>query len=142
MEASNKLEINVLFVLRAYTFGEVWKDIYTNILKNDYRSKKQKSIDNLLNKLWFIHKLDCYKPFRRTLTFTDMERFSFHICPSKKQVAKHHRITACIQNIWREEPGRLQSMESQRVGHDWATLLTHSQNIYKILISFSMSLCK
>lgn len=44
----------MLFVLRAYTFGEMWKDIYTNILKNDYRSKKQKSIENLLNKLWFI----------------------------------------------------------------------------------------
>ena len=27
---------------------------------------------------------------------------------------------------WREEPGRLQSMGSQRVGHDWATLLSLS----------------
>ena len=27
---------------------------------------------------------------------------------------------------WREEPGRLQSMRSQRVRHDWATSLTHS----------------
>ena len=25
---------------------------------------------------------------------------------------------------WREEPGRLQSTGSQRVGHDWATSLT------------------
>ena len=28
---------------------------------------------------------------------------------------------------WTEEPGRLQSMGSQRVGHDWATSLTHFQ---------------
>ena len=27
---------------------------------------------------------------------------------------------------WTEEPGRLQSMGSQRVGHDWATLLSFS----------------
>ena len=26
---------------------------------------------------------------------------------------------------WTEEPGRLQSIGSQRVGHDWATSLTH-----------------
>ena len=30
-----------------------------------------------------------------------------------------------------EEPGRLQSMGSQRVGHDWATSLTHIWNLEK-----------
>ena len=39
-------------------------------------------------------------------------------------MATHSSIPA-----WRipgmEEPGRLQSMGSQRVGHDWATLLTY-----------------
>ena len=28
---------------------------------------------------------------------------------------------------WTEEPGKLQSMGSQRVGHDWATSLSLSQ---------------
>ena len=28
---------------------------------------------------------------------------------------------SCLENPWTEESGRLQSMESQRVGHDWAT---------------------
>ena len=31
---------------------------------------------------------------------------------------------ACLENPWTEEPGRLQSMGSQRVGHDWATSLS------------------
>ena len=31
---------------------------------------------------------------------------------------------SCLEIPWMEEPGRLQSMGSQRVGHDWATLLS------------------
>ena len=40
---------------------------------------------------------------------------------------------------WREEPGRLQSMGSQRVRHDWATSLTHSLtgNVCYVLSHFS-----
>ena len=30
----------------------------------------------------------------------------------------------CLENPWTEEPGRLQSVGSQRVGHDWATSLS------------------
>ena len=33
---------------------------------------------------------------------------------------------SCLENPWREEPGRLQSTGSQRVGHDWATSLSLS----------------
>ena len=40
-------------------------------------------------------------------------------------MATHSRILAW-RIPWIEEPGGLQFMESQRVGHDWATLLTHS----------------
>ena len=38
--------------------------------------------------------------------------------PLEKVMATHSSILA-----WREEPSRLQSMGSQRVGHDWATSL-------------------
>ena len=42
--------------------------------------------------------------------------------PLEKEMATHSSILAWkIQ--WMEEPGRLQSMGSQRVGHDWATSL-------------------
>ena len=39
----------------------------------------------------------------------------------EKEMASHSSITWKIP--WTEEPGRLQSMGSQRVGHDWATSL-------------------
>ena len=40
----------------------------------------------------------------------------------KKEMATHSSILAW-KISWMEEPGRLQSMGSQRVGHDWATSL-------------------
>ena len=68
--------------------------------------------------------------------------------PLEKEISAHSSILA-----WRipqtEEPGGLQSMESQRVGHDWATN-THTQLvvvnfrrpatmllIFKALVSFA-----
>ena len=45
--------------------------------------------------------------------------------PLKKEMATHTSIAWKTQ--WTEEPGQLQSMESQRVGHDWATEHTHTQ---------------
>ena len=45
--------------------------------------------------------------------------------PLEKEMATHSSILAW-RIPWREEPGRLQSMGSPRVGHDWATSLTHS----------------
>ena len=46
----------------------------------------------------------------------------------QKEVATHSSVLAW-KNPWMEEPGRLQSMRSQRVGHDRATSLTHSLNV-------------
>ena len=40
--------------------------------------------------------------------------------PLGKEMATHSSILAC-KISWTEEPGRLQSMGSQRVGHDWAS---------------------
>ena len=45
--------------------------------------------------------------------------------PLEKEMAIHSR-TIAWKIPWTEEPGRLQSMGSQRVGHDWVTSLTHS----------------
>ena len=43
----------------------------------------------------------------------------------EKEMATHSSILA--QKIpWMEEPGRLQSMGSQRVGHDWAFTFSHN----------------
>ena len=43
--------------------------------------------------------------------------------PLEKEMATHSS-TLTWRIPWREEPGRLQSMGSQRVGHDWATSLS------------------
>ena len=42
--------------------------------------------------------------------------------PLEKEMATHSS-TLAWRIPWREEPGRLQSIGSQRVGHDWATSL-------------------
>ena len=44
--------------------------------------------------------------------------------PLEKEMATHSSILAW-KIPWTENPGRLQSMGSQRVGHDWATSLTY-----------------
>ena len=43
--------------------------------------------------------------------------------PLEKEMAPHSS-TLAWRIPWREEPGRLQSMGSQRVGHDWVTSLS------------------
>ena len=45
--------------------------------------------------------------------------------PLEKEMATHFSILAW-KIPWTKEPGRLQSMGSQRVGHDWVTSLTYS----------------
>ena len=45
--------------------------------------------------------------------------------PLEKEMVTHSSILAW-RIPWTEKPGRLQSKGSQRVGHDWATSLTHS----------------
>ena len=42
---------------------------------------------------------------------------------TEKAMATHSSTLAC-KIPWAEEPGRLQSMGSRRVGHDWATSLS------------------
>ena len=52
--------------------------------------------------------------------------FSFSIIPSKEseKAMAPHSSTLAWQIPWTEEPSRLQSMGSLRVGYDWATSLS------------------
>ena len=54
--------------------------------------------------------------------------------PLEKEMATHSSILAW-RIPWTEEPGGLQSTGSQRVGHDWATSLTHSLTRNKVTVS-------
>ena len=49
--------------------------------------------------------------------------FTFHFHALEKEMATHSS-TLAWKIPWTEEPGRLQSMGSQRVGHDWVTSLS------------------
>ena len=53
--------------------------------------------------------------------------------PLEKEMATHSSILAW-RIPWTEEPGGLQPMGSQRVGHDWATSLSHTYFIFYICI--------
>ena len=52
--------------------------------------------------------------------------------PLEKEMATHSRILAW-RIPWTEEPGGLQSMRSQRVGHDWVTDTTGWQTRTAVL---------
>ena len=51
--------------------------------------------------------------------------------PLEKEMAIHFR-TIAWKIPWTEEPGRLQSMGSQRVRHNWATSLSLSELLWRV----------
>ena len=57
-------------------------------------------------------------------TFTFILHIAVYICQSPEKAMEPHSSTLAWKIPWMEEPGRLQSMESGRVGHDWATSLS------------------
>ena len=59
--------------------------------------------------------------------------------PLEKEMATHSS-TLAWKIPWTEKPGRLQSMASQRVGHDWATSPSLSFSIQKFCPRLSLTL--
>ena len=51
--------------------------------------------------------------------------------PLEKEMATHSNILAW-KTPWMEEPGRLQSMGLQTVGHDWATSLSTREAVFDL----------
>ena len=74
--------------------------------------------------------VDCYSNNRKLREMCEIWTFKiysvghFQICNTvlflEEEMATHSSILAW-RIPWAEEPGRLQSLGSQRVGHDWAT---------------------
>ena len=54
-----------------------------------------------------------------------------------EKMTTHSRILAW-RIPWAEDPGRLQSMGSQRVGHNWATNTQHKETLLPLIILNSM----
>ena len=55
---------------------------------------------------------------------TKREQIYVYVWLSLEKAMAPHSSTLAWKIPWMEEPGRLQSMGSQRVGHDWATSLS------------------
>ena len=55
--------------------------------------------------------------------------FTFHFHALEKEMATHSSVLAW-KIPWPEEPGRLQSMGSRGVGHDWATSLSRFSSMH------------
>ena len=55
--------------------------------------------------------------------------------PLEEGTASHSSVLPW-RILWTEKPGRLQSMGSQRVGHDWVTLASRLGGVWDIVILF------
>ena len=62
----------------------------------------------------------CYEMIPRQCV---LEMISLHLCTTHREGNGTPLQYSCLENPWTEKPGRLQSMGSLRVGHDWATSL-------------------
>ena len=65
--------------------------------------------------------------WKKWLSFGSSQHLSRKWCSLSNLVEKAmapHSSTLAWKILWAEEPGRLQSMGSLRVGHDWATSLS------------------
>ena len=53
-----------------------------------------------------------------------MYKYFTYIRRFREKAMAPHSSTLAWKTLWTEEPGRLQSMRSHRVGHDWVTSLS------------------
>ena len=72
-----------------------------------------------------VFKLWCWNKFLRAPWIARRSNYSILKEITEKAMAPHSS-TVARKIPWMEEPGRLQSMGSQRVRHDWATSLSLS----------------
>ena len=65
------------------------------------------------------------------IVFKRWELIARFYTPKIKKLVATHSSTLAWKIPWTEEPGRLQSVGSQRVRHDWATSLSHIKDMRK-----------
>ena len=99
-------------------------------------SKQQTFISiTFCHRIWMLH----------TLTNTDYLFLPPRSCCSEKAMAPHFS-TLAWKIPWTEEPGRLQSMGSHRVRHDWsdlaavATISSHLEDWNNLKLTFAHAL--
>ena len=68
--------------------------------------------------------LSLYQELFRVICFYTNTRFHVVVISNSEKVMAPHSSTLVWKIPWAEEPGRLQSMGSLRVGHNWVTSLS------------------
>ena len=108
-----------LFIAAPFTIARPWKE------------SRCSSTDEWIKKLWYIYTMEYYSAMKRNAFESVLMRW-MNLEPmiqsevSQKEKDKYHILTHMAPHSstlawkipWTEEPGRLQSMGSLRVGHD------------------------
>ena len=90
--------------------------------------RKKSSMCFLIDK-WHLPQVYYFNQSKRIPTvYSRVSRAWNYITPLEKEMAIHPS-TLAWKIPWTEEPDRLQSMGSQRVGHNWATSLSLSLSL-------------
>ena len=107
--------------MKLWNIQNMFKENYRKPLKNSWLGDL-----NIINMKhlpeWFI-KLIC--------SLHKISVFFFRCCHNFVKVMAPHSNSLVWKIPWTEEPGRLQSMGSQRVGHHWVTSLSFSLSCSK-----------
>ena len=111
-------------------------------------SKHLPKCTNLVQDIFYLAHRVYYKQFAPTFTRISLVAQTVKLLPAvwetrvrslgwedplEKEMATHSSNLAW-KIPWTEEPGGLQSMESQRVGHDWETSLSPTFTILRFYI--------
>ena len=127
-----KIKLNIWFlVLKQLFFSLVyWK---TEHIGNEHTWQKNSDVRPLHQGqgLWlyiFVAQTVKHLP---TMRETWVQSLGWEY-PLEKEMATHSSALAW-KIPWTEEPGRLQSMGSQRVGHDWATSISFFLSFFPVL---------
>ena len=83
------------------------------------------STNNLFISLWNLTQQYTWTLTLNTNNWINLQYIFYRLClKCREKGMAPHSSTLAWKIPWAKEPGRLQSMGSQRVGHDWATSLS------------------
>ena len=94
-----------MFIAALFTIARTWKQSRCPLA------------DEWIRKLWYIYTMEYYSAIKRNAFESVLMRW-MNLEPIKEKAMEPHSSTLAWRIPWMEEPCRLQSMGSLRVGHD------------------------
>ena len=103
-----------MFIEAPFTIARTWKQPRCPLA------------DEWIRKLWYIYTMEYYSAIKKNTFESVLMRWMKLglLYRVREKAMAPHSSTLAWKIPWTEEPGRLQSMRSQRVRHDWATSLS------------------